>query len=411
MHVLESDQVAEHIPGCNMAFRREALLAINGFDSQFTKAGDDVDICWRLQQSGGWITFAAGAFVWHHRRQTPRTYFRQQMGYGDAEALLRFKHPERFNGQGHGKWRGVLYGPSLQGLVLDEAIIYRGTYGTGFFQCIYQPGPAHWAMLPATLEWQILAATVALLGFCWWPLAVAGGVMMLMSLGVAVGQAWQARIARAHDGLRSRLLIAALCWAQPIVRTWARYRTRYYGHYAPLADTPEPLFDLQRWRRKAAVSYWGADAPERVELLRQVVGQLESHRFGKTVDTGWTEGDLEVFTDPWTVVQLKTAQEEHGSGKRVIRIGIWLRLNKIAKALLTMWLTVVLLIALSSLPLSLTLVGAMAMWAAVVWSRGARLAAKVLEICDQAAKAMQLVPCTHAEPAPERPPAVVEVPV
>src|SRR5262249_26467705 len=29
-HVLESDQVAEHVPGCNMAFRREALLAING---------------------------------------------------------------------------------------------------------------------------------------------------------------------------------------------------------------------------------------------------------------------------------------------------------------------------------------------------------------------------------------------
>src|SRR5262249_27311736 len=27
-HVLESDQVAEHVPGCNMAFRREALLAI-----------------------------------------------------------------------------------------------------------------------------------------------------------------------------------------------------------------------------------------------------------------------------------------------------------------------------------------------------------------------------------------------
>src|SRR5262249_36910674 len=25
-HVLESDQVAEHIPGCNMSFRREALL-------------------------------------------------------------------------------------------------------------------------------------------------------------------------------------------------------------------------------------------------------------------------------------------------------------------------------------------------------------------------------------------------
>src|SRR5262249_1859017 len=38
MHVLESDQVAEHVPGCNMAFRREALEAINGFDSQYRKA-------------------------------------------------------------------------------------------------------------------------------------------------------------------------------------------------------------------------------------------------------------------------------------------------------------------------------------------------------------------------------------
>ena len=80
-HVLENDQVAEHIPGCNMAFRRDALLEIHGFDYQYKKAGDDVDICWRLQQAGHWITFAPGAFVWHHRRQSPRAYLRQQAGY------------------------------------------------------------------------------------------------------------------------------------------------------------------------------------------------------------------------------------------------------------------------------------------------------------------------------------------
>jgi hypothetical protein len=38
-HVLESDQVAEHIPGCNMAFRREALAAINGFDPLTARRG------------------------------------------------------------------------------------------------------------------------------------------------------------------------------------------------------------------------------------------------------------------------------------------------------------------------------------------------------------------------------------
>src|SRR5207247_7695230 len=88
MHVLESDQVAEHIPGCNMAFRREALEAINGFDPVYRKAGDDVDVCWRLQQAGYWITFAPGASVWHHRRRNPRSYLKQQAGYRPDRAPL-----------------------------------------------------------------------------------------------------------------------------------------------------------------------------------------------------------------------------------------------------------------------------------------------------------------------------------
>ena len=51
-HVLLSDQEAEHIPGCNMAFRKAVLQAIGGFDPQFRVAGDDVDVCWRLQKQG-----------------------------------------------------------------------------------------------------------------------------------------------------------------------------------------------------------------------------------------------------------------------------------------------------------------------------------------------------------------------
>jgi hypothetical protein len=41
VHVLLSDREAEHIPGCNMAFRREALQAIDGFDPRYRAAGDD----------------------------------------------------------------------------------------------------------------------------------------------------------------------------------------------------------------------------------------------------------------------------------------------------------------------------------------------------------------------------------
>ncbi|MGE0704736.1 MAG: glycosyltransferase, partial [Vicinamibacterales bacterium] len=57
-HVMLDDRIAEHVPGCNMAFRRDALLAIGGFNPVYVRAGDDVDICWRLQARGLQIGFA-----------------------------------------------------------------------------------------------------------------------------------------------------------------------------------------------------------------------------------------------------------------------------------------------------------------------------------------------------------------
>ncbi len=113
VHVLLSDVEAEHIPGCNMAFRKSALEAIRGFDPRFRTAGDDVDICWRLVERGGRIGFHAGAMVWHHRRNSVRTYWKQQRGYGRAEALLERKWPEKYNAPGHLSWAGRLYGRGL----------------------------------------------------------------------------------------------------------------------------------------------------------------------------------------------------------------------------------------------------------------------------------------------------------
>src|SRR5207237_8444816 len=44
--VMLDDKFAEHIPGCNMSFRKKALDDIGGFDAIFRAAADDVDICW-----------------------------------------------------------------------------------------------------------------------------------------------------------------------------------------------------------------------------------------------------------------------------------------------------------------------------------------------------------------------------
>ena len=323
-HVLMSDQVAEHIPGCNMAFRREALEAINGFDPQFRKAGDDVDICWRLQHEGLLITFAPGAFVWHHRRQNPRSYFKQQAGYGEAEALLHSKHPDKFNGRGDGKWGGVMYGGSLQGIQLAVPIIYRGMFGTGMFQCLYQPGAAHWAMLPSTLEWQG-AALLARTG---------GGARPSLGVVSSGRVCWACRCwsppcrrarpasSRPTDAGRARLLIAALCYAQPLVRSWTRYRTQLSSQRAPgfdpaPADGPRQRLSLTGYR---SVAYWSEAGRDRTEILRRAVAFMDEHRWGKVLDTGWFEWDMAVYCDSGLILKVVTAQEEHGQGKRLIRI-------------------------------------------------------------------------------------------
>src|SRR5262245_15504433 len=157
-HVMLTDRQAEHIPGCNMAFYKWVLEEIGGFDPTFTKAGDDVDICWRVQQSGGKIGFSPSAFVWHYRRSTVGAYLKQQKGYGEAEALLMVKHPENFNSFGGGLWRGRIYTASKFGVEIRPSIIYHGLFGSAGFQKMYASEPATMLMWCTTLEYHLFVA-------------------------------------------------------------------------------------------------------------------------------------------------------------------------------------------------------------------------------------------------------------
>src|SRR5262249_13225328 len=125
-HVMLTDTIAEHIPGCNMAIRRSCLEEIGGFDEQFRVAGDDVDICWRLQERGWVVGFAPAAQVWHHRRPSVRMFWKQQKGYGKAEALLERKWPDRFNHWNHLRWEGRIYAAGLSSLPSLRPVVYHG---------------------------------------------------------------------------------------------------------------------------------------------------------------------------------------------------------------------------------------------------------------------------------------------
>ena len=132
-HVLIDDLKAEHLPGCNLAVKKQSLQAVGGFDEHYWVAGDDVDFCWRLQEAGVRMGFVAGAFVWHRRRTTLWRYFKQQYHYGKAEALLMRDHPERFRRGSGALWKGQVYSGGAM-TVADGSVIYHGAMGTAPYQ-------------------------------------------------------------------------------------------------------------------------------------------------------------------------------------------------------------------------------------------------------------------------------------
>jgi O-antigen biosynthesis protein len=342
IHVLVTDEEAEHIPGCNMAYRRDALKAVGGFDPQFRIAGDDVDVCWRLQLRGGTLGFSPAAMVWHHRRNSVRTYWRQQKNYGRAEALLEMKWPEKYNALGHHSWRGRLYGNGLvQALPLKRWHVYHGVWGSGLFQSIYAPAPSMVRWAPMMPEWFLVIATVALVsafGFLWKPLLAAVPVLILAAAAPVAQAALSAfhtsfsetsRTVMPLTGLRG--LTALLHIMQPVARLWGRLHnglTLWRRRGTPRFAFPRPR-TLALWseRWQASEKRLGA-----MEAILQAQGAVVAR--GGDYDR-W---DLEVRGGLFGVVRTRMAIEEHGAGRQQVLFRFWPRFSRAGSVLTLLFL-------------------------------------------------------------------------
>jgi len=342
-HVLLDDEIAEHIPGCNMAFRREALEAIAGFDPIFRAAGDDVDLCWRLQNKGYKIGFSPAAIVWHFRRNTIRDYLKQQRGYGKAETLLFFKHPYRFNVLGQSRWFGRIYGDLSSFLSSRQPRIYSGVFGRGLFQTLYQPPPSVLSCLPLTLEWNVLSLVLLACAFLFGGLFVLGTIPFLLTVSRCLASAIKARIAPPFRGLPATLLIASLIYLGPPIRTFERYRWRLrrLREVKPV-DLNGPTQDPRiQWHERAFyLSYWNEKGQEKESLLHSMMEFLLPRKYLIAMDQGWSQWDLEICQGPWAKAQIKTATENHGGSRRVLRVRCALRMSRISITFLCFYLVV-----------------------------------------------------------------------
>ena len=355
-HVLLDDRIAEHVPGCNMAYRRDALLAIGGFNPVYLRAGDDVDVCWRLQAKGQRIGFAPAALVWHHHRASVKAYWRQQVGYGEGETWLDAHHPEKFV-RGNMVWRGRIYSSLPFVRSLSGRRINTGVWGTAAFPSVYRTDVHQFQFLPHSPLWLAVSTICVLAGFVAVTLGFVGASALLLG-GGAVG--WFTTIGRCAlfgwnsdlNGLRTvgteagrfrhRALIAWMHFIQPL----ARFHGRMRGLLSP------PLvIELNRvtrlpWRPAKPTmhdglaatlalvggaseeDFWAETWTSHDAFLTELAGVLRASRPAQYVvtDDGWRpDRDVSVALGRWGWVDLRALIEEHGGPKILLRLATRLR--------------------------------------------------------------------------------------
>jgi GT2 family glycosyltransferase len=329
VHVLLCDREAEHIPGCNMAFRKDRLQGVGGFDPQFCVAGDDADLCWRMRERGWTLGFAPAAMVWHHPRCSVRAYWKQQKGYGRADAMLARKWPEKYNAVGNLRWEGRLYGRGLPRRIgWRRERIYHGTWGAALFQSVYQPAPGMLETLPLTPEWHLFGGVLlalAALSMDWIPM-----VLTLPLFVFVVAASCVQAFAGAADTSNSatvrpqvtRLKLLGVTAFLHLLQPLARLRGRFACHRTPQPKLSMANLSLPRPRNFALWSErWRAPK----EWLASVEATLRASGAAPIRGGDYDRWDLELRGGRLGAARLHMAVEEHGGGKQLVRFRAWPR--------------------------------------------------------------------------------------
>jgi GT2 family glycosyltransferase len=354
-HVLLDDRIAEHVPGCNMAFRREALLALDGFNPSFVRAGDDVDLCWRLQARGWEIGFAPAALVWHEHRASLRSYWRQQVGYGESEAWLKPLHPGKFMGRSP-IWHGHIYSALPFVRALRRSRINTGVWGSAAFPSVYRFGGRSFAYLPHSGRWQvasigILASSLGMLFTPFHPFAVPLGMAGLVAIAITLikcfGYALKTDIEALPGVTRAplrrllyRTVLAVLHFVQPLARTYGRVRgyllppktcrssVRQSAESPKSSQTrPQVGSAIRSLRLLTGASiqtkFWSEQRVSVELVLAKLTDWLRRSRAVDMIelDDGWrSDRDLRVSIGSLVCFDLRAVVEDHGSGKCLLRI-------------------------------------------------------------------------------------------
>ncbi len=336
--VMLDDQYAEHIPGCNMSFRKSAVDDIGGFDPMFKMAADDVDICWRLINAGYQIGFSPSAVVWHHRRSSVKAYWHQQVGYGMSESILERKTPDKFNPWGHASWAGRIYAPYPFFRMNTRPLIYHGIWGSAPFQPMYDSGSGNlFAIFPRLMESHAVLVLLAFLSiFFPWAFAIFA-VGFAYMIGYCVSCALAAKIdglvaaegpPTLLRGMRWRALIAYLHFLEPIARDWGRFKGGLTSWRPVFSDRSMERRPSRWWRqfqpfkRMVRWTISGTMALEKNAFLDRLLRKLTRPGCAVSCNGMFDDWDLKLRRGTLGIARLRMVAEHHGGPKRLARLSV-----------------------------------------------------------------------------------------
>jgi glycosyltransferase involved in cell wall biosynthesis len=82
----------KNVAGCNSAYRKNAIIEVGGFNERLITA-EETDLHFRIYRQGGKIFYDPDLVVFHYRRASFRSFFKQFYRYGVGKGRMLREHP------------------------------------------------------------------------------------------------------------------------------------------------------------------------------------------------------------------------------------------------------------------------------------------------------------------------------
>src|SRR5439155_27115629 len=160
----------------------------------------------------------------------------------------------------------------------------------------------------------------------------------LATWAVCINGALQAPIDKRFSGfyttgVKARALAALLIYLGPVLRGWERIKWRIKGMRAETRIGPIETEQRARLSWKASafhLSYWSDTGAEKEILLNGLNDFLVPQKYLVIADTGWNSWDLKIARGLCSRALVTVCSENHGGGKRLLRVRCAMRLSQLA---------------------------------------------------------------------------------